>query len=887
MLSTSTSLSLAAIAAFATQAAAHMSIWHPSMYGVGPGWSYDAGDPVAPLGPNWGNRDDWWFRGPGFRSLPPQAGAVMELPAGGTVEIQLACHYAWSSYGYATTEPGSPLDACPGPNAGPYHSGDPLSTEIDYSLLSGCALGIADVDNINDVTMDNLAIFSVQHDCVKQKNTNFEVPARMPACTGEKCICAWFWLANNGTANFYMTGFDCKVTGSPADATPIAPPQDPVFCKNNPSSCTTGSKRPIYAYNTPSNVPWIGNNDRAGYHQSWSFGTNGAQNDIFMPAGYNVTAYKQAIGGGSAASPVPETPTGANGATDLAVTASAVASSSALGQGPYCAVDGLTGGYLADGTGNENAEWSSNGQTAGSWIKLAWSSPVTFNQIQLFDRPNLDDQVMAGNVTFADGSSVLFGALPNDGSSPLILNFASPITTSSLNLTITAVSSSTANSGLSEIEIFSVPASSFTTSPVSVVPGPQSTHTTTTVTPTSTLASVSSTHTSAAATLSPVVSSASANATSSHSSSVVSTTLPATTSKTTQVTSSSSTVSKTSTTVSSSSTTSKPAASSSSSVSQTSSHPATTSSSSASASSSLAPTTSASVSKTTSASASSSSSSSRSSSIVSSTTSRSTTTVAPTTTSKASTTTTKLATTTTPILAASSSPSPLVDLARIALATASSQLLGQPASGAIDGIVGGIVPGTRYIMHQEWTSSGQGVGAWLLLTWTTPVTFNEIVLHDRPNLQDQILGGNLTFADGTGVSFGPLANDGSATPIYLSKSVTTSSLKMYISKVSSTTTSIGLSEIMVYQVANPRFPAASVLTPTKAPIVLAATPSTTKATSSVKASSTAAAASSSTTSKIVWYLAPQSTQVLAAVNPKATQTQAPQKRHARDFRLDA
>ncbi|KAK4334746.1 Proteophosphoglycan ppg4 [Rhodotorula toruloides] len=845
MLSTSTSLSLAAIAAFATQAAAHMSIWHPSMYGVGPGWSYDAGDPVAPLGPNWGNRDDWWFRGPGFRSLPPQAGAVMELPAGGTVEIQLACHYAWSSYGYATTEPGSPLDACPGPNAGPYHSGDPLSTEIDYSLLSGCALGIADVDNINDVTMDNLAIFSVQHDCVKQKNTNFEVPARMPACTGEKCICAWFWLANNGTANFYMTGFDCKVTGSPADATPIAPPQDPVFCKNNPSSCTTGSKRPIYAYNTPSNVPWIGNNDRAGYHQSWSFGTNGAQNDIFMPAGYNVTAYKQAIGGGSAASPVPETPTGANGATDLAVTASAVASSSALGQGPYCAVDGLTGGYLADGTGNENAEWSSNGQTAGSWIKLAWSSPVTFNQIQLFDRPNLDDQVMAGNVTFADGSSVLFGALPNDGSSPLILNFASPITTSSLNLTITAVSSSTANSGLidphnddrhADVDFgICIVDAHFGCS--HIVAGRQQRIGKCDV--------VSLVFRRFYNTSGYDVEDDPGHVVVFHGQQDVDDR-------------------------------------------QLVVHDLEACG--------------------------------------------------------------QLVLVRQPdfqppcydvfllcLRVFVSRPNYVCkrqqDHKRIGLVFIQQQplfvhrvlnnialydncrahddlegfddhdeagdyddpdsrgfqfsLLGQPASGAIDGIVGGIVPGTRYIMHQEWTSSGQGVGAWLLLTWTTPVTFNEIVLHDRPNLQDQILGGNLTFADGTGVSFGPLANDGSATPIYLSKSVTTSSLKMYISKVSSTTTSIGLSEIMVYQVANPRFPAASVLTPTKAPIVLAATPSTTKATSSVKASSTAAAASSSTTSKIVWYLAPQSTQVLAAVNPKATQTQAPQKRHARDFRLDA
>ncbi|GAA5842882.1 hypothetical protein JCM11251_005837, partial [Rhodosporidiobolus azoricus] len=246
---------LAAVAGLASQASAHMSIWHPSMYGVGPGFSYAAGDPVAPIGPDWGNRDDWWFRGPSWRALPPQNGAVMDLPAGGSVTVEIACHMAWTSYGYATTVPGSQLDACPGDNAGPYHSGDPNSMEIDYSLNSGCALGIADVDNIEDVTMDNLAIFSVNHECVRQKETTFDVPARMPKCTGEKCICAWFWLANNGTANFYMTGFDCSVSGSPADATAIAPPQDPLFCQYEPEKCVSGSKRPLYAYNSPSNVP--------------------------------------------------------------------------------------------------------------------------------------------------------------------------------------------------------------------------------------------------------------------------------------------------------------------------------------------------------------------------------------------------------------------------------------------------------------------------------------------------------------------------------------------------------------------------------------------------------------------------------------------------------
>ena len=44
--------------------------------------------------------------------------------------------------------------------------------------------------------MDNLVIFSVVKDCVKQKENSFPIPKAMPKCTGKKCICGWFWLAD-------------------------------------------------------------------------------------------------------------------------------------------------------------------------------------------------------------------------------------------------------------------------------------------------------------------------------------------------------------------------------------------------------------------------------------------------------------------------------------------------------------------------------------------------------------------------------------------------------------------------------------------------------------------------------------------------------------------
>ncbi|KAM0755229.1 hypothetical protein T439DRAFT_377579 [Meredithblackwellia eburnea MCA 4105] len=283
----------------------HMTIWTRSMYGVsgtrtGRSWYYTGGDPAPPISPGL-VKDQWWFRGPSFRNLPPPSGQVTRLPAGKTIKLEIACHIAWTSYGWRTTVPGSPLDACPGGTAGVYHSGDPNAFTIDKSLLSGCALGIADVDDINKVTMDNMVIFSVQHNCVQQKVTEFAIPKMMPKCTGKKCICAWFWLGNTGQANWYMTGFDCSVSNVSPSATKIAPPKDPKFCLPSDKACKPqkGAKRPLYAYGTPTNVKFpypiaYFNANRPGYHASWSF-ENGAQNDIFLPSGKRSRRVKRGL----------------------------------------------------------------------------------------------------------------------------------------------------------------------------------------------------------------------------------------------------------------------------------------------------------------------------------------------------------------------------------------------------------------------------------------------------------------------------------------------------------------------------------------------------------------------------------------------------------------
>ena len=137
-------------------------------------------------------------------------------------------------------------------------------------------------------------------------------------------------------------------------------------------------------------------------------------------------------------------------ATNVAPLATVTASSqnTSTGQLATKAVDGSSLGYPTDYT----HEWATVGQGAGAWLNLAWSSPQTLSSITVYDRPNLNDQVTGGTITFSDGSSVSVGVLPNDGS-PLTLSFAAK-TVTSLRFTITAVSSTTQNIGLAEIQAY-------------------------------------------------------------------------------------------------------------------------------------------------------------------------------------------------------------------------------------------------------------------------------------------------------------------------------------------------------------------------------------------------------------------------------------------------
>ncbi len=140
--------------------------------------------------------------------------------------------------------------------------------------------------------------------------------------------------------------------------------------------------------------------------------------------------------------------------TNIASLAETTCSSDTPATGQTCdkAIDGMADGAPA----NPANEWVSAGEGTGAMLKLTWDQCYPVTRISLYDRPNPDDQITDARITFGDGSSIAVGSLPNDGSAFDISGPAACI--DSLSLEVTAVSGTTTDVGLAEIEVFGSPA---------------------------------------------------------------------------------------------------------------------------------------------------------------------------------------------------------------------------------------------------------------------------------------------------------------------------------------------------------------------------------------------------------------------------------------------
>ena len=152
--------------------------------------------PVAPLLDM--TFDQWWFHG--HLDHPPNPGDFFELHPGQPATTELACHKAQTSY-FASSE--SPVDLRDGNNPCTGSSfPDGAMHTLGFDDLTGCALAIAYESDVTKIKPEDFTVFSVNHTCVWTRETEFQVPERMPPCPEDGCHCAWFWIHSVGCRRY-------------------------------------------------------------------------------------------------------------------------------------------------------------------------------------------------------------------------------------------------------------------------------------------------------------------------------------------------------------------------------------------------------------------------------------------------------------------------------------------------------------------------------------------------------------------------------------------------------------------------------------------------------------------------------------------------------------
>ncbi|CAG7940053.1 unnamed protein product [Penicillium salamii] len=234
---------------------AHTVAWTKGMYCLGgPDLSTEdlnTNTAVAPLYDL--AKEDWWFQHDrGCDVAPPAEGDILELPAGGKFTVELAHNRAQTTLSYDGQFTSAWPDGKDHPEdwSGPGNPPDCIQDDgamhtNNQSTAAGTAFAISYQSNMADVTIENLAVFTVLEHTPWKRIATYEVPADLPPCPEGGCTCAWLWAPNGcGQPNMYMAGYKCNVTGS-SSTKKIASAKAATYCEDDTTKCVAGAKQMI------------------------------------------------------------------------------------------------------------------------------------------------------------------------------------------------------------------------------------------------------------------------------------------------------------------------------------------------------------------------------------------------------------------------------------------------------------------------------------------------------------------------------------------------------------------------------------------------------------------------------------------------------------------
>jgi hypothetical protein len=222
-------------------------------------------------------KENWWFQHDrGCDAAPPELGEFLQLPANGTLIVELAHNRAFTTLSYAGKQATNWPDGkqhpedwtgwnTEGTSAVCLREDGALHT-YNESSAGGTAFAISYRSDLKDVTMENLVVFTTRYHTPWKRLATYDVPD-LPACPPGGYTCAWLWIPNGcGQANMCVlfpisqlyTDVDvgtCKASNAPSPAPHpqlhrSPKPKSP--CTANPSlrsaskarsKCSHGTKR--------------------------------------------------------------------------------------------------------------------------------------------------------------------------------------------------------------------------------------------------------------------------------------------------------------------------------------------------------------------------------------------------------------------------------------------------------------------------------------------------------------------------------------------------------------------------------------------------------------------------------------------------------------------
>ncbi|WWD18568.1 hypothetical protein CI109_103021 [Kwoniella shandongensis] len=272
-----------------------IALWHEAMFGLNypeqansTTQNYNNNEPVNPLKEVSNFTIAQWFAH-GLKGYPPLPGKFLELPSGGDFLGELQCNRQQTSLG----DPGNPdpdqlrLYACDDTNGPPgaLHNMNPRGPNPDPSLFGGSCLAISYTSDVAALRPNDMTVISCNHTSPWWRVTKYQIPAGMPECGEEGCLCTWNWVHQaahgEGYGNeIYNALYRCKVSGQTNNSNTVPVGVPPKLCE---SGCTPTAQAPIYLFQAEgNNMPKPTSNEAIPIYQDKYGFRDGAQIGILQ-----------------------------------------------------------------------------------------------------------------------------------------------------------------------------------------------------------------------------------------------------------------------------------------------------------------------------------------------------------------------------------------------------------------------------------------------------------------------------------------------------------------------------------------------------------------------------------------------------------------------------